>query len=113
MRARLAGQLVDLAERGHDTPDGHELSFLVTHQELAALIGTTRETVSLELGRLERSRLIVRRGRQILPCDVPRLRALARDDPPVRRSSWARDSVAPTGLVGAQLPVTSAAPIAP
>lgn len=92
VRARLAGQLVELAERGHDTPDGRELGFPVTHQELAALIGTTRETVSLELGRLERSRLILRRGRQILLRDVPRLRAQARDDPPVRRASRANDA---------------------
>ena len=109
VRARVAGQLVELAERGHDTPDGHELAFPVTHQELAALIGTTRETVSLELGRLERSGLIARRGRQILLRDIPRLRALARDDPPVRRSSRARDPIAKAGVVGARLPMMSAA----
>ena len=109
VRARLAGQLLELAERGHDTPDGRELAIPVTHQELAALIGTTRETVSIELGRLERSRLIARQGRQILLCDVPRLRAQARDDPPVRRSSRARDSAATTGVMGAQPPAISVA----
>ena len=81
VRARLAGQLVELAERGRDTPDGRELAFPLTHHELAALIGTTRETVSLELGRLERSRLIVRHRRRILLPDLPRLRAEAQNDP--------------------------------
>lgn len=80
VRARLAGQLVELAELGRDTPDGRELAFPLTHQELAARIGTTRETVSLELGRLERSRLIVRRRRRILLRDLPRLQSEARGD---------------------------------
>lgn len=86
VRARLAGQLIDLAENGHDTADGRELGFPLTQHELAALIGTTRETVSIELGRLEASHLISRRGRHIVLCDVPRLRIYARDDPPLRQA---------------------------
>ncbi|MBZ5713955.1 Crp/Fnr family transcriptional regulator [Nannocystis pusilla] len=85
VRARLAGQLLELAEHGRDTPDGRELAFSLTHHELAALIGTTRESVSLELGRLERSRLLIRRGRRILLRDLRRLLAQARDDLPPRR----------------------------
>jgi CRP-like cAMP-binding protein len=87
VRARLASQLVELAEHGNDTPEGRELAFSLTHHELAALIGTTRETVSIELGRLERSRLILRRGRQIVVRDIPRLRVHARDDPPLHGSA--------------------------
>jgi CRP-like cAMP-binding protein len=108
VRARLAGQLVELAERGHDTPDGRELAFPMTHQELAARIGTTRETVSIELARLERSRLLTRRGRKILLRDIPRLRTQARDDPPVRRPSRAGDPVTGNCGGGVHLPTMPA-----
>lgn len=79
VRARLADQLLELSEHGNDTPAGRELVFPLTHHEIAALIGTTRETVSLELQRLECEGLVVRRRRQILLCDIPRLRARARE----------------------------------
>lgn len=102
VRARLAAQLVELAELGRDTPDGRELAYPLTHQELAALVGTTRETVSLELGRLERSRLIVRRRRRILLPDLSRLRAEARDDPLRHR---ARPDHAAAAHVSAALPL--------
>lgn len=79
VRARLVDQLLELGDRGHDTPDGRALAFPLTHDELAALIGTTRETVTLELRRLESDGLIVRCGRQILLRDLPRLRACTRE----------------------------------
>lgn len=84
VRARLALQLLELAELGRDTPEGHELGLPLAHHELAALIGATRETVSVELGRLRQSGLIVQVGRRILVRDLSRLRVLARDDPALR-----------------------------
>ena len=107
VRARLASQLVELGEHGHDTPDGRELVFPLTHHELAALIGTTRETVSVELGRLERSRLIVRRGRRILLRDLSRLRAEARDDPLLRRRARTDSATSMTSATVAPLPAAS------
>lgn len=107
VRARLASQLVELAEHGRDTPDGRELAFPLTHHELAALIGTTRETVSLELGRLERSRLIHRRGRRILLRDIPRLLAQARDDPLLRRRARTDGAIGMTKADAARLPAVS------
>jgi CRP/FNR family cyclic AMP-dependent transcriptional regulator len=77
----LADQLLELGERGHDTPDGRALAFPLTHDELATLIGTTRETVTLELNRFEREGLVGRRGRQVLLRDLPRLRACASEAP--------------------------------
>ena len=79
VRARLADQLLALGEHGRDTPDGRELAFPLTHHELAALIGTTRETVSLELQRLRREGLIDYRGRVIVLRDLPQLRVRARE----------------------------------
>lgn len=77
VRARLADQLLALGEHGRDTPEGRELAFPLTHHELAALIGTTRETVSVELQRLRREGLILIRRRQIVLRDLSRLRVHA------------------------------------
>lgn len=79
VRARLADQLLALAEFGSDLPEGRALALSLTHHELAALIGTTRETVSVELQRLRREGLVLTRRRQIVLRDLPRLRAQARD----------------------------------
>lgn len=111
VRARLADQLLALAERGQDTPAGRELAFSITHQELAALIGTTRETVSLELQRLERDGLVLRRGRQIFLRDIPRLQASTRGacrGTPRRVRSPGRSSPGPSRMdarAGAPVPV--------
>ena len=47
-------------------------------RKIPALLGTTREAVSVLLPRLEREGLIARRGRQIVLRDLPRLRVRAR-----------------------------------
>ena len=78
VRTRLAEQLLALGEHGRETPDGRELAFPLTHHEIAALIGTTRETVSVELQRLRREGLILIRRRQIVLRDLSRLRVHAR-----------------------------------
>ena len=90
VRARLAQQLLELGERGRDTADGIELPSTLRHHEFAALIGATRETVSIELGKLEREQVIHRRGRLILLADPARLRLVA-SDPFDRRVSKAVD----------------------
>ncbi|MDC0722488.1 Crp/Fnr family transcriptional regulator [Nannocystis bainbridge] len=82
VRARLAGQILRLAEGGRNTMRGRELVISIRHHELAALVVSTRETVSLELQRLERDRLIARVGRQIVVPDLRQLRAAAREDRP-------------------------------
>ncbi|MFY0537844.1 helix-turn-helix domain-containing protein [Nannocystis pusilla] len=70
------------ARRGRPRhPRGRELVLPLRHRELAALVVSTRETVSLELQRLERDHLIARLGRQIVVSDLRQLRAAARDAP--------------------------------
>ena len=111
VQARLADQLLELGEHGQDMPAGRALAFPLTHEEIAALIGTTRETVSLELQRLEREGLIVRNRREVLLCDLPRLRARARE---VHRGAAGRGRAPPDdppshpsrgdALAGAQAP---------
>lgn len=57
IREKLAATLRYLAERfsANDTVDLHELGLTVTHQDLAEMIGSTRETTSLELQKMRTS----------------------------------------------------------
>jgi CRP/FNR family transcriptional regulator, cyclic AMP receptor protein len=59
VKARLASLLLDLARRsGVPDPNGVRLASRITHQDLAALIGSTRETTTAMLGLFRRNRLI-------------------------------------------------------
>ncbi len=64
--ARLAHLLLDLAKKyGKETPEGISLKIKITHQEIANLIGSIRETVSAILGDFKREGWIAFEGRQI------------------------------------------------
>lgn len=53
-RQRLIHALLDLAEEyGQSTPQGVELGIRLSHQQLANLIGSTRESVTIALGELQ------------------------------------------------------------
>jgi CRP/FNR family cyclic AMP-dependent transcriptional regulator len=55
VRTRLASLLNDLAEKyGEKVTGGRKINIKLSHQELANLIGTTRETVTLELNNMKR-----------------------------------------------------------
>lgn len=65
--ARLAHLLLDLSnEYGKETKEGIYLGIKITHQEIANLIGSIRETVSAILGEFKRDKWISFDGRQIL-----------------------------------------------
>lgn len=74
---RLARALVRLSEQeGEPMPDGRvRLPRLVTHETLANLIGTSRETVSVQMRRLARTGLLRYAGRHLL-LRTERLRTL-------------------------------------
>jgi CRP/FNR family transcriptional regulator len=77
---RLAKVLLKLGvEHGITTPKGTKLSLRLTHEELANLIGTTRETVSKQLGRFRRMGLIRREGKALL-LNVSRLKKLTQEE---------------------------------
>ena len=64
---RLAQVLLHLAEEhGIDTPAGTRISLRVTHEDLAKLIGTTRETATTQINRFRRRGLLKREGRFFL-----------------------------------------------
>ena len=64
--SRISETLLQLAgERGVETPEGVVIQKRPTHQDLANMSGTTRETVSRVLKRLESQGYIACRGRSI------------------------------------------------
>lgn len=65
--AKISDRLVNLFERlatehGRTTGEGTLLDLRLTHQEIASIIGSTRETVSLELNQLVRAGQIKQEG---------------------------------------------------
>ena len=91
---RLARTLLRLGEQeGEATPDGRvRLPRPITHETLANLIGTSRETVSVQMRRFARTGLLRYAGR-LLSLQTERLRALLaspsrppqRSQPPLHR----------------------------
>lgn len=70
---RLAKVLLDLCEEhGKETPMGTQIELRLTHEDLANLIGTTRETVTVQLNKFERMGILRRRERHLV-VSQPRL----------------------------------------
>ncbi|WP_373372063.1 Crp/Fnr family transcriptional regulator [Nannocystis bainbridge] len=88
VRARLAAVLLDM---GDQDGRGQQRRVRLRQRELAALVGATRETIAVELQRLELEGFIVRADEAIVLRDIVGLRALTSDDadtepsPPARR----------------------------
>ena len=72
--ARLATMLLNLVETmGQSEDRGIRLQARLTHQNLASLIGTSRETVSTLLGQFSKRGLILQDQRHIVILDKERL----------------------------------------
>ncbi|MBT4483428.1 MAG: Crp/Fnr family transcriptional regulator [Candidatus Latescibacteria bacterium] len=72
---RMAGILLQLAEeKGDQTPEGVVIKSRPTHQELANMAGTTRETVTRVLKQLEVKDYIVISGKNITIVDPENLK---------------------------------------
>lgn len=77
VNAKLAELLLKLGQDyGVDDARGTLVAVKVTHQEMANLIGSTRETVSLTLSQFKREKLITTEGRKIILTDHSGLQAL-------------------------------------
>lgn len=75
--SKLAELLLELAgEYGVEDSRGTLVALKITHQELANLIGSTRETVSLTLSQFKKKKLICTEGRRVIISDAESLRAL-------------------------------------
>jgi CRP/FNR family cyclic AMP-dependent transcriptional regulator len=77
VHAKLAALLIELGEEyGKETEDGLQIDQKITHQEMANLIGSTRETISLTLAAFKKKDLIILDGRTVVLTDVDGLAAL-------------------------------------
>jgi len=75
---RLASVLFNLAEHeGAPVAAGIEIADLPSHEELAAMVGATRQWVSAALRRFRKRGLMAVRGRRLLIQDMPALREFA------------------------------------
>lgn len=77
VRERLAGALLTL-QQTYGQPDSPEpFSITMSREDLAAMVGTAKETVSRLLTELKESGLIATRGSRITILDQPRLTSIA------------------------------------
>ena len=77
---RLAKVLLQLSEKyGEEVPTGTLIKLRLTHEDLANLIGTTRETVTIQLKKFERMGLLTRHGRNLI-ATKPRLTEFIHSD---------------------------------
>ena len=66
-RERLVHLLIELADKyGTRTDDGVRLGIKLSHQDLASIIGSTRETVTVVLGELQNEGSVLIQRRQIV-----------------------------------------------
>jgi CRP/FNR family transcriptional regulator len=70
---KLARLLLDWSETGEETPKGIRLKVMMTHEEIAQMIGTTRETVTRLLSDFKRRHVIDVKGSTFL---IPKTSAL-------------------------------------
>lgn len=77
VHAKLAALLLDLGkEYGVENENGLQIGLKITHQEMANLIGSTRETISLTLAQFKKKSLLNLDGRSVVLLDLEGLKAL-------------------------------------
>lgn len=59
---KLAKLILGWSATGEETPQGTRMQVLLTHEEIAQMIGTTRETVTRLLSEFKRKKLITMKG---------------------------------------------------
>ncbi len=73
-RERVIHLLLELAEKyAEPTPEGYLLNIRLSHLEMASIIGSTRETVTVVLGQLQRDGFLTIARRKIILKDLNRL----------------------------------------
>lgn len=76
---KVASIIAICAERfGYPDKEGVVIDVLLTHKEIANLLGIARETVSIEIKKLEKLGIIGYKGRYIVVRDVKALRGESR-----------------------------------
>jgi CRP-like cAMP-binding protein len=87
-RDRVIHLLLELAEKyGQRTNDGIELKIRLSHQEMASIIGSTRETVTVVLGQLQSENLLSIARRKIFLLSLEKLASEVSEPTPRLSSS--------------------------
>jgi CRP/FNR family transcriptional regulator len=73
---KLARLLLDWSARGEATKQGIRIRMGVTHEEIAQMIGTSRETVTRLLGDFRTRQFINLRGSSLVICNKPALESI-------------------------------------
>jgi CRP/FNR family transcriptional regulator, cyclic AMP receptor protein len=90
-RERLTHLLLELVETHGVRDDAHwQIGIRLSHQDLASLIGATRESVTLILGQLQLEKLIRVRRRQLTVLDRNRLSSQANGTAPFREAKTSK-----------------------
>ncbi len=77
IRSRLASLLLNLADQfGESVGNGTRITLRLTNQEMANMIGTTRETVNRTLNRFWDEQLVDMRTAHVVVVEPGKLRAL-------------------------------------
>ncbi len=75
---KVAGSIYYLAKRfGEESDDTTQIKFRITHRLIASLTGLTRETVTLQIIKLEREGYLLNKNRQVFIEDMDKLREIA------------------------------------
>lgn len=83
-RERLVHLLMELADQyGTRTPDGVRLGIKLSHQEIASIIGSTRETVTVVLGELQTEGQLNIQRRHIIITQIEQLAGSINEEVPV------------------------------
>lgn len=76
---KLARLLLDWSAGGKETDQGTQVKLPLTHEEIAALIGTTRETVTRTLSEFKNKNLVALRGSNLMISNRPALETIGAD----------------------------------
>lgn len=83
-RERVIHLLLELSEKyAEPTPEGLLLNIRLSHQEMACIIGSTRETVTVVLGQLQKEDFLRIARRKILIRDIARLASEVNEAKPI------------------------------
>jgi CRP/FNR family transcriptional regulator len=75
---KLAKLILGWCDRGDETPDGIRLTVLLTHEEIAQMIGTTRETVTRLLNGFKRKKILDVKGSNVFVLKKDELQRMVR-----------------------------------
>jgi CRP/FNR family transcriptional regulator, cyclic AMP receptor protein len=76
---KLARLLLDWSAGGKQTEQGTQVKLPLTHEEIAALIGTTRETVTRTLSEFKSKQLVALHGSNLMISNRPALESIGAD----------------------------------